>query len=96
MTSRKADLRLPARTPSYVDREIGAAELVISPETWDRWVENGTLPPPAPGFPQSSPRWKWKDVDQRLSGGDDAPDPIDPFMAGAARMKHGTPPNPKS
>ena len=38
MTTRKLDLPLPARTPAFVSREIGAAELGVSPETWDRWV----------------------------------------------------------
>ena len=62
MTIRKADLPLPTRTPAYVDREIGAAELRISPETWDTWVEKKILPEPSPGFPASDPRWRWEDV----------------------------------
>lgn len=68
MTVRKDNIRLPSRTPAYVDRETGAAELRISPETWDKWVENGTLPPCAPGFPASTPRWRWADVDRKLAG----------------------------
>jgi hypothetical protein len=38
MTVRKTD-NLPRgdRTPAYVDRETGAAELLISPDTWDQW-----------------------------------------------------------
>jgi hypothetical protein len=85
MTIRKADIRLPSRTPAYVSREVGAAELGISPETWDRWVADGTLPPSAPGFPASTPRWKWADVDRRLSAPATAEESVaaDPFMTGA-------------
>jgi hypothetical protein len=95
MTARKANLPLPVRTPAYVSREVGAAELGISPETWDRWVDDGILPPVATGFPPSTPRWKWVDVDRKLSA---EPESLtgDPFMAGAGRMKNGTPPNRKS
>jgi hypothetical protein len=53
MTTRKENLRLPPRTPAYVDRETGAAEFCVSPETWDRWEKEGRLPSPAPGFPPS-------------------------------------------
>jgi hypothetical protein len=68
VTGRKDDLRLPPRTPAFVDREVGAAELRISPETWDKWVKQGILPAPAPGFPAGSPRWRWADVDRKLVG----------------------------
>ena len=89
MTVRKANILLPTRTPAYVSREVGAAELQISPETWDRWVDDGILPSSAPGFPQSTPRWKWADVDRKLSGlPEDST--IDPFMAGAERLRDGT------
>ena len=67
MTKRKAENRLD-RTPRYVSRETGAAELDISPQTWDRWVKEGRLPPPAPGGSPDSPRWRWKDVDAKLMG----------------------------
>lgn len=68
MTARKTALSLPSRTPAYVDRETGAAELRISPETWDSWVDRKILPAPAPGFPPSTPRWRWADVDRKLAG----------------------------
>ena len=67
MTKRKAENRLD-RTPRYVSRETGAAELEISPQTWDRWVKEGRLPPPAPGGSPDSPRWRWEDVDAKLMG----------------------------
>jgi hypothetical protein len=69
MTIRKADNLLRGdRTPAYVDRETGAAELRISPDTWDQWVKEGRLPPSCPTFPESTPRWRWEDVDRKLSG----------------------------
>jgi hypothetical protein len=69
MTTRKCDLPLPTRTPAYVSREIGAAELCISPDTWDEWVAAGHLPPPRTRGPNgASPRWRWADIDQRLCG----------------------------
>jgi hypothetical protein len=69
MTVRKADNALRGdRTPSYVDRVTGAAELLISPDTWDNWVKEKILPPPCSAFPNGSPRWRWADVDLKLSG----------------------------
>ena len=56
------------RTPAYVNRETGAAELLISPDTWDQWVKEGHLPPPCDSFPAGTPRWRWEDVDRKLSG----------------------------
>jgi hypothetical protein len=75
---------LPARTPAYVDRETGAAELRISPETWDKWVTDGVLPKPAPGFPASSPRWRWADVDRKLAG--HSASDADRFVEAAGRL----------
>src|SRR4030081_850244 len=69
MTVRKADNLLRGdRTPAYVDRETGAAELQISTDTWDQWVKDGRLPPPCDTFPSGTPRWRWEDVDRKLSG----------------------------
>lgn len=84
MTVRKDALALPARTPAYVDRETGAAELRISPETWDKWVERGILPPAAPGFPVSTPRWRWADVDRKLAG--QSTSDADRFVEAAGRL----------
>jgi hypothetical protein len=86
MTARKADIKLD-RTPKYVSRETGAAELEISPETWDRWVKSGRLPPPAPGFSPDAPRWRWEDVDAKLLG--KAVTGLDPFVAAAANFGQG-------
>ena len=79
MTKRKDEIGLSARVRAYVSRESGAAELEISPDTWDAWVREGRLPPPAPGFPASTPRWRWEDVDLCLSG--KLPGGEDPAMA---------------
>lgn len=69
MTQRKKDNTLLGdRTPAYVGRETGAAELQISPDTWDQWVKEGRLPPPCDTFPTGTPRWRWEDVDRKLSG----------------------------
>jgi hypothetical protein len=69
MTVRKTDNLLRGdRTPAYVGRETGAAELEISPGTWDDWVKSGRLPPPCDTFPEGTPRWRWEDVDRKLTG----------------------------
>jgi hypothetical protein len=68
MTKRRDQIGL-GRTPAYVSREIGAAELCISPDTWDEWVRAGLLPPPCKlGASGSTPRWRWADVDAALTG----------------------------
>ena len=88
MTARKENLRLPPRTPAYVDRETGAAELGISPQTWDQWVKDGRLPFPSPGFPPSVPRWRWADVDRKMSGKPD--NDADAFVASAGKLRNGS------
>lgn len=87
MTSPKDHLKLPPRPPSYVCRETGAAELEVSPDTWDRFEADGRLPARAPGFPESTPRWRWADVDAKLSGKTETA--LDPYMTGASNMKNG-------
>jgi len=73
MTARKVALPLPSRTPAFVSRAVGAAELCISPETWDRLVASGVLPPADTKLGGASPRWQWAKVIARLSGrGEDA------------------------
>lgn len=89
MTTSKRDLVLPSRTPAYVDRNAGAAELMISPETWDRYVDAGILPRPALGFPTSTPRWRWADVDSKLVG--KGLSDADAFIQNAPRLRNGPP-----
>jgi hypothetical protein len=68
MTLRKTDNLLRGdRTPAYVGRETGSAELQISPDTWDQWVKDGRLPPPCESFPTGTLRWRWEDIDRKLS-----------------------------
>jgi hypothetical protein len=68
MTKPKSEMRLPQGLPAYVTRETGAALLQISAGTWDDWVRERILPAPAPGFPETCKRWRWRDVDARLAG----------------------------
>jgi hypothetical protein len=86
MTVRKKDNLLRGdRTPAYVDRETGAAELQISPDTWDQWVKERIIPPPSDKFPAGTPRWRWDDVDRKFSGRT-ASDTTDAAMQGALRF----------
>ena len=66
MTVRKASLPLPPRTPAYVSREVGAAELCVSPETWDRMVAAGELPKADKRFLGTMPRWEWAAIQAHL------------------------------
>jgi hypothetical protein len=67
MTVRKVDNLLRGdRTPAYVNRETGAAELLISPDTWDQWVKEGRLPPASDQFPAGAPRWRCPDTRLRI------------------------------
>jgi hypothetical protein len=86
MTVRKADNLLRGdRTPAYVNRETGAAELLISPDTWDQWVKEGHLPPSCDSFPAGTPRWRWEDVDRKLSNRA-ASDTVGAAMRGALKF----------
>jgi hypothetical protein len=87
VTTRKREVQ-GSRPSSYVSREDGAAELRISVDTWDEWVKDGRIPPCAPGFPESTPRWRWADVDARLAGKTETS--TDPAVNAAANFnKHG-------
>jgi predicted DNA-binding transcriptional regulator AlpA len=62
MTTRKADIALTSRLTAYVTREEGAAELRISPSTWDELVEAGQIPKPVRlGRLGTILRWRWAD-----------------------------------
>lgn len=86
MTGRKSDNQLRGdRTPAYVGRETGAAELQISTVTWDKWVKEGVLPRPCDTLPEGTPRWRWEDVDRKLSG-QKVSTGVDAAMAGALNL----------
>jgi len=86
MSTRKADLHLPARTPTFVSREVGAAELCISPDMWDRMVDRKELP--SPTIVSGMPRWKWESVEAWLSGKRDyATVPENPLLAALTNGK---------
>lgn len=81
MTIRKANIPLGQRVTAYVTREQGAAELQVSPSTWDEMVACGQLPKPLRlGRMGNILRWRWQDVDRALSGDnhprDDKPEPF--------------------
>jgi predicted DNA-binding transcriptional regulator AlpA len=83
MTTRKADIPLTSRLTAYVTREEGAAELRVSPSTWDEMVECGQLPKPIRlGRSGVILRWRWADVDKRLSGDEITDDQPEPFFRG--------------
>jgi hypothetical protein len=75
------------RPPAYVSRETGAAELCISPETWDRWAVEDKLPRAAAGSPPGSPRWRWEDVDRKISGRGEMIAPANAYLAGIERIR---------
>ena len=82
MTTRKADIPLTSRLTAYVTREEGAAELRVSPSTWDEMVECGQLPRPIRlGRMGTILRWRWADVDRSLRGED--ADPPEPYFRGS-------------
>jgi len=82
MTVRKDSIKLN-RTPAFVSRETGAAELEISPDTWDSMVDQGLLPKPVSvGIAGTTPRWRWADVDRKLSGKDETEE-AEPFFRGS-------------
>jgi hypothetical protein len=86
MSTRKTDLRLPARTPTYVSRGVAAAELCIAPQTWHRMVDRKELPPPT--IVSGMPRWKWETVEAWLSGKRDcATMPENPYLAALTNGK---------
>jgi predicted DNA-binding transcriptional regulator AlpA len=81
MTTRKADIPLAARLTAYVSREQGAAELQVSPSTWDDMVECGQIPKPIRlGSTGATLRWRWADVDSALRRDDAGALSQEPFF----------------
>jgi hypothetical protein len=91
MTTRKSDIPLTSRLTAYVSREQGAAELQVSPSTWDAMEECGQLPKPCLIGPNKDiKRWRWADVDRHIAG-ENIVDPnqqeLEPFFRGLASGK---------
>jgi hypothetical protein len=69
MTARKAEIPLGPRLTAYVTRESGAAELQVSPSTWDEMVNRGVLPKPYLLGPNKDlKRWRWCEVENSIIG----------------------------
>jgi excisionase family DNA binding protein len=74
MTARKSAIALTSRLTAYVSREQAAAELQISPSTFDDLVASGHLPKPR--LIGGIMRWRWQDVDAAICKDDaDSPEP---------------------
>ena len=84
MTARKADIPLNSRLTAFVSRESGAAELQVSPATWDAMEEVGQLPKPYLLGPRKNiKRWLWAEVVKRIAGEGDQ-EQQEPFFRGLA------------
>ena len=69
MTTRKDKLALTSRLTAFVTKEEGAAELRISPSTWDDMVKQQQLPKPYLVGPNKDlPRWRWCEVENSIVG----------------------------
>ena len=71
--------RGPAPEPVFVRRQTAAARCEISVDTFDLWVRDGFVPPPAFERGQTK-RWYWPDIEMRLAHQGAATN--DPFMQG--------------
>jgi len=76
-------MNLKSRT-AYVSREQGAAELQVSPSTWNELVASGKLPKPRQIG--SILRWRWQDSDATICKDDAVP--LEPFFR---EQTNGTP-----
>jgi hypothetical protein len=88
MTTRKDKLGLTSRLTAFVTREDGAAELRISPSTWDDMVKHKQLPQPYLIGPNHDiRRWRWIEVEQKIIGEerDQGHEQHEPYFRGLAR-----------
>jgi hypothetical protein len=88
VTTRKADIQLGSRLTAFVTRESGAAELQISPSTWDDMEERGLLPAPYFVGPNHDlKRWLFAEVVEKLRNERDGVDhqhEREPYFRGLA------------
>ena len=69
MTTRKDKLELTSRLTAFVTQDEGAAELRISPSTWDEMVKREQLPKPYLLGPNHDlKRWRWVEVEKKIVG----------------------------
>jgi predicted DNA-binding transcriptional regulator AlpA len=69
MTARKSDIPLNSRLTAFVSAATGAAELQVSPSTWDEMEKCGQLPKPYLLGPNADiKRWYWPEVVKRIVG----------------------------
>jgi hypothetical protein len=68
--------------PPWQDKETLAAHLCVSSNTIENWAAQGILPPPRKRG--GKVMWKWSEVDERLTLGDDGPDTL------AEKIRNGT------
>jgi hypothetical protein len=86
MTIRKADIRLTTRLTVFVTREEGAAELRVSPSTWDEMEEREQLPKPYLVGPNKDlKRWRWIEVERMIVGEECDDQQQEPYFRGLAR-----------
>ena len=90
VSRRKADVSLPLRTPAYVSRENGAAELGISVQTWDRWVKcSGHCLSARQAFRRRRPGGDGRMSDAKLRGSGHAADQAVSDVPTAEKMRPG-------
>ena len=53
--------------PAYLSRQRAAHELDMSPDTFDKYVGKGVLPPPKRRGKLT--RWKWAEIAEAIDGG---------------------------
>jgi predicted DNA-binding transcriptional regulator AlpA len=88
MTRRKDKLELTSRLTAFVTQKEGAAELRISPSTWDDMMKKGQLPKPyLIGPNRDIKRWRWIEIEQKIIGdkSSEEDEPREPYFRGLAR-----------
>jgi predicted DNA-binding transcriptional regulator AlpA len=82
MTTRKSAIPLASRVTAYVSREHAAAELQVSPSTFDDLVAGGYLPKAR--RIGGILRWRWQDIDAAICKDDVAALNQEPYFKGSS------------
>ena len=87
MTTRKDKLALTSRLTAFVTREEGAAEIRVSPSTWDEMERLEHLPKPYfVGPNRDLKRWYWPEVEDKIRNQhNDDDQQREPYFRGLAR-----------